>query len=106
MKGQFSGIKNNEVAVVMWHGVKGEELLYQARKLEQLTDDKPVNGHFPISTTDTGVESFVLIDGLLSGYSLKMNKADNIHSRQIRCTLKPSKRGLLPEYIMNYPGND
>lgn len=107
VKGQFFGIKNNEVAVVMWRGDSGGELLYQARKIEQ-TSAAHLNDVITISNTGTVAESLKLVDGVVSEYSLVISKTANSSTttNNITYTLKPVKRGLLPEYRMNYPGND
>ena len=108
VKGQFFGIKNNEIALVMWRGDKGEELLYQARKLEQLKSDMSLSGKIIISGAEGESESLELVDGQLLKYSLVINKMANKNAKQtsVKYTLKPVKRGLLPGYRMNYPAND
>lgn len=108
VKGQFYGIKNNETAIVMWRGNKGEELLYQARKIEQLSTEKQLSDKIIISNTETDDERLNIVNGLVSEYSLKINKksASDTKPTEIKYSLRPVKRGLLPEYRMNYPGND
>ena len=108
VKGQFYGIKNNEIAIVMWRGDKGEELLYQARKIKQLEDIKAASNKIVISNSDAETESLKLVDGQVAEYSIEFSQVgkSKVQSAFIHYMLKPVKRGLLPDYRMNYPGDD
>lgn len=108
VKGQFYGIKNNETAIVMWRGDKGEELLYQARKIKLLEDINTASKEIVISSSGTETESLKLVDGQVTEYLIEFNHVgkNKIQTSNIRYTLNPVKRGLLPDYRMNYPGND
>jgi hypothetical protein len=108
VRGQFYGIKNNETAIVMWRGDKGEELLYQARKINQFNDVKPTSKKIIISADGAETESLILVDGIVIEYVIKFNQAGKSKEQSafIQYMLKPVKRGLLPDYRMNYPGND
>jgi len=108
VKGQFYGVKNNETAIVMWRGAKGEELLYQARKIKALEGLSPASKKIVISLDDSESESLKLIDGRVTEYSIKFSQSVKSKTQPafIHYTLKPVKRGLLPDYRMNYPGND
>lgn len=108
VKGQFFGVNNNEVALVMWRGDKGEELLYQARKLHPITDDMIISGVSYISNKKSEEESLIFSNGVVTQYKFEIQssgeegeKVMNIHYR-----LKPVRRGLIPDYRMNYPGNN
>ncbi len=108
VKGQFYGIKNNETAIVMWRGKKGEELLYQARKIKQFDGINPTGKKIIISSSASEIESLKLLDGLVAEYSIKFTQVvkSKTQPAYIHYTLKSVKRGLLPDYRMNYPGND
>jgi hypothetical protein len=108
VKGQFSGVKNNETAIVFWRGDKSEELLYHARKIQQLLSVKNLRNNIIISNTDTESEFLKFDREGGAEYSLTINR--QIKGKpgltKIQYKLKPVKRGLLPEYRMNYPGSD
>ena len=108
VKGQFFGVKNNEVAMVMWRGDEGEELLYQARKLDPITDDMIISGVSYISNKESEKETLSFSNGVVTRYKFEIMIAGKggEKSRKIDYKLKPAKRGLLPDYRMNYPGND
>ena len=108
VKGQFFGVKNTDVALVMWRGDKGEELLYQARKLDPITDDMIISGVSYISNKTSENESLRFSNGVVTQYKLEIMPPDKGSQkvRKIHYTLKPVKRGLLTDFRMNYPGND
>lgn len=107
VNGQFFGIQNNELGLVFWRGEKGEELLYQATKLV-LNKSNSFKNHITISNDENVEEVLQLTNGLVSSYRLSLNKpAENsVKTNFIDYQLRPVSRSSLPEFRMNYPGND
>ena len=107
VKGQFIGIKDAELAYVFWSGNHkiDSELQYSAQlisnhKLKKVADDK-----LWLNNNSDTQEYLVISNGVLQEYYAKYGAADKGKERIIKYQLLPVRRGNLPLYRMNYPGN-
>lgn len=108
VKGQFYGVKNNEIAFVNWQDDNSEELSYQARNISnknKLIDDQSI---IIISKNETDNEYLKVEQGYVVEYVLSISESTKDaekSTREYKYTLSPVIRSEIPEYRMNYPGN-
>ena len=108
VKGQFFGVKDDEIALVFWSGDIGEELLYQARKIDIDVNDGGLRDKIIISETELEHEYLFTKRNDIVGYGLTLySPATGAEkpSAVYNFTLQPANRSALPSYRMNYPGN-
>jgi len=108
VKGQFYGVKNNEIAFVNWQDDNTEELSYQARNITKKNKSFDPQSIIVISKTETDNEYLKVENGYVVEYVLSISKptkdAEKI-TREYKYTLSPVIRSEIPDYRMNYPGN-
>jgi len=107
LKGQFIGVKDNELAYVFWSGVPkiDSELQYTSHLLRNHESSKISGNKFWLSNDSESQEYLIFSDGMLIGYHVVYNAGDKAKHRVIHYKLKPVRRGNLPLVRLNYPGN-
>lgn len=107
VKGQFSGTKNTEIALVFWSGdiTQTPELQYTAHRLKRYSKNHILDNKIWITKEQTIIEYLKLKDNTLSKYVLKIIGPNKTIVRNISYSLKPVRRGNLPKVRLNYPGN-
>lgn len=108
LKGQFIGIEDGDLAYVFWSGDPAidSELQYTSQLIANYKTKKVSGGKFWLNNNnnDDDVNEYLILDGgYLKEYYVRYNSGGK--SREIRYTLAPVKRGNLPSFRMNYPGN-
>lgn len=107
LKGQFMGIKDNELAYVFWSGDPkiDSELQYTSHLISN-SNSKSVLGdkYFLVDDADSQ-EYLEFSDRGLSGYRAVYGAGDGVKRRVIHYQLIPVQRGNLPLVRLNYPGN-
>lgn len=105
LKGQFIGIEDSDLAYVFWSGDPAidSELQYTSHLIQDYETKTVSNRKYWISNGE-GIKEFLILDGgYLKEYYVWYNSEGK--SREIRYTLAPVRRGNLPSFRMNYPGN-
>jgi len=108
VKGQFYGVKNSEIALIIWRGDAGEELLYQAKKIGHDIIATSVKNRIIVTNTQSNSEQLKVRNGKVIEYDSvfkKSNKENGEVEMVYRFILTPVIRSNLPEFRMNYPGN-
>lgn len=105
VKGQFIGVKDTELAYVFWSGYpkNDPELQYTSHLISNHEAKKITDGKFWLNNNGDTQEYLVFSDGILKEYFVKYGSKGK--ERVIQYKLAPVRRGNLPLYRMNYPGN-
>lgn len=106
VKGQFIGIGNDELGYVFWSGDPkiDPELQYSSHSISHSQSQK-INGNRYYLDNSQNSEYLVFSSGLLTAYHAVYEGTDKSSKREITYKLKEVKRGSLPSYRLNYPGN-
>ena len=107
VKGQFVGVKDNELAYVFWSGDPkvDSELQYASHLIVNHESRKISNNKFLLSNDGDSKEYLIFSDGMLIGYHAVYNASDKIKRRVVHYKLNPVRRGNLPLVRLNYLGN-
>lgn len=105
LKGQFIGIKDNDLAYVFWSGFPkiDSELQYTTNLIDNHNTKKITEGKLWLNKDKEIQEYLSFHDGVLIEYYVEYRDKDSV--RKIRYTLTPVRRGSKPSFRMNYPGN-
>ncbi len=105
VKGQFIGVKDTELAYVFWSGYPkiDPELQYTSHLISNHESQNIIGNKFWLNKDKDTEEYLVFSGGVLQKYFAKYKYGSK--ERIIQYTLSPVKRGNLPLYRMNYPGN-
>jgi len=107
VKGQFSGIKDSELAYVFWSGDAkiDPELQYTAQLIQQHTTIKLAHNKYWLNKNSNTQEYLSFSEGKLNGYFVKYTIGNNDVTRTIQYSLKPVLRANYPNLHLHYPGN-
>ena len=109
VKGNFYGIKDSELALVFWSGLKADtEMTYTAQKLIDHKTLHRTTDKVWLTNGDAEREYFLLNDETVVEYHLEVLKktaSGKINKRTIVYRLKPTNRSKHPELKLDYPGN-
>ena len=99
------GIKDNDLAYVFWSGDPeiDSELQYTSHLIANHKTKKISGGKFWLNNDKDIQEYLILYEGALQKYYIRYSVRGK--SREIQYTLTPVRRGSLPSFRMNYPGN-
>jgi hypothetical protein len=105
LKGQFAGVKNDQLAYVFWSGDPkvDPELQYTSHLVVDQSLTQVSNGKYLLNSDGDSHEYLVFSSGKLTEYHLIYKSSDKAGHRLIQYTLKPVQRGNLPLVRMNYP---
>jgi hypothetical protein len=106
VKGQFIGIGNNEIGYVFWSGDPkiDPELQYSAHTIRNPQSQVIADNRYYLDNSETS-EYLVFSSGVLTAYHAIYETTDKSSQRKISYKFKEVKRGSLPSYRLNYPGN-
>lgn len=106
VKGQFIGIGNNEIGYVFWSGDPkiDPELQYTSHTISNFQSQKVKDNRYYLDDSEDS-EYLVFSAGQLMAYHVAFEATDKSSQRAITYKLKEVKRGNLPSYRLNYPGN-
>jgi len=93
VKGQFIGIGNNEIGYV-----------FSSHTINNFQSQKVKDNRYYLDGSE-GSEYLVFSAGQLMAYHAVYEATDKSSQRKITYKLKEVKRGNLPSYRLNYPGN-
>jgi hypothetical protein len=102
VKGRFYGVSDKEVAFVVWSGNTGEELLYQARKLDSGKRDIKADGEVIIVSNEYEKEYLTIQDRSIVEYKLLVSSPNGIKKIH-RYTLRLISRDSVSDYKLEYP---
>jgi len=107
VKGQFSGIKDSELAYVFWTGDPkiDPELQYTAHLIKHHTIAKLTNNKLWLNKDSNTQEYLSFLEGKLNLYFVKYTSGNNSAIRTIQYSLKPVLRANQPDFHLNYPEN-
>ncbi len=107
VKGQFSGIKDSEVAYVFWSGDPkiDPELQYTAQLIKHHTAAKLTNNKLWLNKDSNTQEYLSFSEGKLNRYFVKYTTGNNGVTRTIQYSLESVLRANYPHLHLNYPGN-
>lgn len=105
LNGQFIGVEDNDLAYVFWSGDPeiDSELQYTSHLIANHKTKKISEGKFWLNNDKDIQEYLILYEGALQKYYIRYSVRGK--SREIQYTLTPVRRGSLPSFRMNYPGN-
>lgn len=108
VKGQFYGIDDSQLALVVWSGDinKDSELEYTAQLIENHTKTEFSDGKIWLTKDKNIEEYFTISNSALKGYTLKTTEPNATGSREIHYQLQPVRRGNMPHVRLNYPGRE
>lgn len=108
VKGQFIGVKDTDLAYVFWSGDPkiDPELQYTSHLISNQKTKEITKGKFLLNN-DGNTEEYLIFSGeVLHKYYVRYSSGDKGLERTIQYTLTPVRRGNLPAYRLNYPGNN
>lgn len=107
VKGQFSGIKDSELAYVFWSGAPeiDPELQYTAQLIKHHSTIKLTNNKLWLNKDSNTQEYLSFSEGKLNRYFVKYTTGNNGATRTIQYSLNPALRADYPHFHLNYPGN-
>lgn len=105
VKGQFSGIKDSELAYVFWSGDPkiDPELQYTAQLIKHHTTIKLINNKLWLNKDSNTQEYLNFSEGKLNRYFVKYTTGNNGATRTIQYSLKPVLRANHQNFLLNYP---
>ena len=106
-RGQFIGVKDNELAYVFWSGDPkvDSELQYTSQVIREHNLKSIDNNKYLLINDSETQEYLAFSDGNLVGYYVVYRAGDGFKRRSISYKLKSVRRGNLPQVRLNYPGN-
>ena len=107
LRGQFIGVKDNELTYVFWSGDPqvDSELQYTSHVIRD-HDLKSIDNNRYFLVNDTESQEYLEFSGgKLIGYYVVYSAGDGYKRRAIQYKLNPVRRGNLPFVRLNYPGN-
>lgn len=106
VKGQFIGTGNDEIGYVFWSGDPNidPELQYTSHTISNYQNKKIKDGRYYLNGSQTS-EYLVFSRGQITEYYSVYEEAGKSTQHKITYKLKEVKRGNLPNYRLNYPGN-
>ncbi|MCF6211616.1 MAG: hypothetical protein L3J88_09640 [Gammaproteobacteria bacterium] len=107
VKGQFSGIKDSELAYVFWSGDPkiDPELQYTAQLIGDHSTIKLTNNKLWLNKNSNTQEYLSFSEGKLSRYFAKYTTGNNGVTRTIQYSLKPVLRANYSHFHFKYPRN-
>jgi len=108
VKGQFSGIKDSELAYVFWNGDPkiDAELQYTAQLIKHHTTLKEANNKLWLNKDSNTQEYLNFSEGELNRYFVKYTIGNSGVTRTMQYSLKSALRANHPSFHLNYPGNE
>ncbi|MET1257015.1 hypothetical protein [Aliikangiella maris] len=108
LRGQFIGVKNDELAYVFWSGDPkiDSELQYTSHLIKNENLKRINKNRYFLDNDSESQEYLEFNGGRLIGYYVAYNSGDGYRHRTIHYKLKPVRRGNLPQVRLNYPGNE
>lgn len=105
LKGQFAGVKSDQLAYVFWSGDPkvDPELQYTSRPVGDQSSKQVSSNKYLLNSDSDSQEYLIFSDEKLEEYHLVYKSSDKSGRRLIQYTLKPAQRGNLPLVRMNYP---
>ncbi len=106
-RGQFIGVKDNELAYVFWSGdpKSYSELQYTSQVIREHNLKRIDSNKYLLINDSNSQEYLAFSGGNLVSYYAVYSAGDGFKRRSIRYKLKSVRRGNLPLVRLNYPGN-
>jgi hypothetical protein len=105
LKGQFAGVKSDQLAYVFWSGNPklDPELQYTSHPVGDQSLKQMSHNKYMLNIDGDSQEYLIFSGGKPNEYHLIYKSSNKTGHRIIQYTLKPVQRGNLPFVRMNYP---